>query len=328
MKKSILLSTFAAMLFVSLSVLASDAEVVATFNAAANEAPENLYIDFSGNRYVTLALTGEVKKITPSGQKSTFVRIPLGAPPLTPCLPNLPLPFPALLGIDRDLLGNFYFANKSCNPEETGIWKFDLLGRLRLLAKLPIESVPNGIAYVAGNIYAADTFGEKIWKVPANGGIAQIWSADPLLKRSPGGVFPGPNGLKYFRGEIYVSVSDTALIVAIPLNSNGSAGQARVHATIGAPGGPGCDDFAFDILGNLYCGTDPFNTILKITPTGNVSTILTAADGLDGPTAVFFGRGQENTKIYITNGAFPFFSTTHNPTLMRFDVGIPASIVR
>ena len=38
-----------------------------------------------------------------------------------------------------------------------------------------------------------------------------------------------------------------------------------------------CDDFAFDVRGSLYCGTDPFNTLLRIAPAGSVQTLPTAA---------------------------------------------------
>lgn len=73
--------------------------------------------------------------------------------------------------------------------------------------------------------------------------------------------------------------------------------------------------------------TDPSNTLLKISPDGSTSEILlTAADGLDGPTAATFGRvGEDRFNLYITNGAFPFFSTTHAPKLMRLYLDVPGA---
>lgn len=304
--------------------------IVTNFNAAAFESPENIYIDWAGNRYVTMGLTGEVRKIDVHGNQSTFVQFSFGAPPLTPCNPQLPLPFPALLGIDTDLLGNFYFALKSCEPSKSGIWRKSIFtGQLEQLASIPSGSFLNGISWVGGYLYAADTFGAKVWRLnTVRPSVMEIWSADPLLAPRPNATFPGPNGLKYFRGNIYVSVSDTALVLKFRIQRDGSAGPAVIHATIGQPGGPGCDDFSFDILGNLYCGSDPFNTVIKVSPEGYVSTILTVADGLDGPSATFFGRGAESTYLYVTNGAFPFFSQTHTPSLMKVNLGIPGSILR
>jgi len=140
--------------------------------------------------------------------------------------------------------------------------------------------------------------------------------------RGDGAPFPGPNGLQIFRGELYVSNSNEGTILAFPFYPDGSAGAVRVHATL--PDDLGCDDFAFDELGALYCGTDAFNRLLKIEPDGTFSTVLTAADGLDGPTSAAFGhRGEDRFDLYITNGAFPFFTTTFRPSLMRLHLAVP-----
>ena len=154
------------------------------------------------------------------------------------------------------------------------------------------------------------------------GGTAEVWAKGDLLERAPNASFPGPNGLQVFLDGCYVSNSDQGTILAIPIQPNGTAGPIRVHATL--PGDLGCDDFAFDVLGNLYCTTDPFNTLLRIFPDGSFETLLTAADGLDGPTATAFGRrGQDRFNLYIANAAFPFFSTTHRPSLMRLHLEVP-----
>ena len=77
--------------------------------------------------------------------------------------------------------------------------------------------------------------------------------------------------------------------------------------------------------GSLYCGTDPFNTVVRIAPDGTMETILTAADGLDGPTAVLFGRNNEGFDLYMTNAAFPFFPVPppRLPSLLRLQAGRP-----
>ena len=77
-------------------------------------------------------------------------------------------------------------------------------------------------------------------------------------------------------------------VVAVRVSPDGTAGTSRTHAA-----GVFCDDFAFDVNGNLYCGTDPFNTVVRIASDGTMETILAAVDGLDGPTAVLFGRKDE-----------------------------------
>lgn len=104
------------------------------------------------------------------------------------------------------------------------------------------------------------------------------------------------------------------------INEDGSAGAWRVHAS-----GVALDDFAFDVKGNLYGTTDPFNTVVRVRPDGTSEVLLTAADGLDGPTATAFGVGRDSKALYITNAAFPFFlgPDPRRPSLMRLEVGIP-----
>ena len=291
-------------------------ETIALFNAAALETPESIAILPDGTKYISLALTGEIRTIAPDGTQSTHAVLPIGAP-LTPCFGFLA----GMTGLEQDYDGNLYVSVASCILANRGVWKVTPDGTATLLANLPGSALPNGIALHRGQLYVADSFG-LVWRVPATGGTAEVWADDPLLKPAPNAAFPGPNGLQVFLGEIYVSNSDQGTILAIPIKPNGTAGRIRVHATL--PDDLGCDDFAFDILGNLYCTTDPFNKLLRIFPDGSFTTLLTATDGLDGPTAAAFGRqGQDRFNLYITNAAFPFFSTTHHPSLMRLHLEVP-----
>jgi len=108
-------------------------------------------------------------------------------------------------------------------------------------------------------------------------------------------------------------------VVAVRVSPDGTAGTSRTHAA-----GVFCDDFAFDVNGNLYCGTDPFNTVVRIASDGTMETILAAVDGLDGPTAVLFGRKDEGFDLYITNAAFPFFQVPppRLPSLLRLQLDV------
>jgi pimeloyl-ACP methyl ester carboxylesterase len=64
-----------------------------------------------------------------------------------------------------------------------------------------------------------------------------------------------------------------------------------------------CGDFAFDVNGYLYCATDPFQTVVKVAPDGTTELLLTAEDGLNGPTATCFGRRGDGLELYVTNAA-------------------------
>jgi sugar lactone lactonase YvrE len=295
-------------------------EVVAAFNPVALETPESIAFDRDGNTYLSLALTGEIRKIAPDGTQSTFVQFPIG-PPLTLCGPF----FNAVTGITIDPNDDTLYASVvACDLDSRGVWRVTPDGTAEILATLPLASIPNGIALRRGFLYVADSSLARVWRVPADGGTAEVWIEDPLLAGDLSLGLPGANGLKIFRHEVYVASSAQGIIVAIPIEPHGTAGVPRIHAVM--PGGTGCDDFAFDVHGSIYCTTDPTNLLVRLDPDGTSEILLTAADGLDGPTAALFGRrGQDRFNLYITNAAFPFFSTTHQPSLMRLHLSVPGA---
>jgi sugar lactone lactonase YvrE len=298
--------------------LAGPVEVVAAFDASKLETPESVAIDYKGNRYVSLNLTGEIRKIAPDGTQSTHALLPMGAPPLTPCFGFIPI----MGALAIDYQANLYIGVNSCDPSARGVYKVTPNGTASLIASLPGEALADGIALRDKQLYIADTGRMVVLRVSVDGGAVQIWKDDPLLKKDPSApaIYPGPNGVQFFEGEVYVSVSGGFRIVAIPVNYDGSAGAVRVHAT-----GIGCDDFAFDVLGDLYCTTDPFETVVVVHPDGMLQPLLGAADGLDGPTATAFGRRANGaSELYISNGSFPFFPPTgHGPSLLKVKLDVP-----
>ncbi len=315
---------FSLALFVAFTTLcplsaaaAAGVETVALFNPAAFETPESIQFDRRGNAYVSMAMTGEVRKIAPDGTQTTLAFLPI-RPDVQPCQNGFGLPLAG--GIALDHQGNVYASVTSCNAADLGVWKVTPRGEISQLAQLPPTAAPNGIAFHAGWLYVADTLMGAVWRVHSDGTTApQIWADSPLLTPVPLPLTPGPNGLQVFRGEVYVAVSDRAHVVAFPIRADGSAGAGRVHAS-----GVGLDDFAFDVKGNLYGTTDPFNTVVRVAPDGVITVLLTAADGLDGPTAAAFGVGDDSKNLYVTNAAFPFFPgpTPRRPSLLRHHVGI------
>lgn len=294
------------------------AETVALFNPGALETPEGVVLDRDGNFLISLALTGEIRKVAPDGSQTTVAFLPIGAP-LTPCFGFL-----AIQGaLAFEPSGSLVVSVASCNEADRGVWRVRPDGSTELVANLPPTALPNGIVVWRQWIFVADSAG-LLWRVPRAGGPAEVWLDHPLLKPAPAAPFPGPNGLQVFRGELYTSNSDQGTVLAVRLRPDGSPGALRVHAAL--PDDLGCDDFAFDVLGNLYCTTDPFNRLLRIFPNGEFETLLTAADGLDGPTSAIFGRrGTDRFHLYITNAAFPFFTTTFRPSLMRVRIGLPGA---
>jgi len=297
---------------------AADLSTVTLFNPAAFETPESIQIDRHGNVYLSMALTGEVRRIAPDGTQVSLAFLPIH-PEVQPCGNSFGLPI--MGGVALDHQGNAYVSVNSCNVPDIGVWKVTPQGEAGLLAPLPATAAPNGIAYHGGWLYVADTVLGLVWRIHSDGtGTPEVWTNDSLLTPLPIPLTPGPNGLQVFREEVYVSVSSREHVVAFPIRADGSAGPGRVHAS-----GIGLDDFAFDVQGNLYGTTDPFKTLVRIAPDGSKTVLLTEADGLDGPTAAAFGVGKDSKALYVTNAAFPFFPHPdgRRPSLMRYELGVP-----
>ena len=256
-----IIPTVAALLLAAAPCAFAQVETVAQFNPSLLETPESLAIDHDNNKYVSLALTGEIRKIAADGSQSTYAMLPLGAPPLTFCGSF----FAGLTGLTFDEHDNLYANLASCDAGSRGIWKIPHDGQPPTrIGALTLQSLPNGIVHHRDFVYAADSVVGAIWRVPDTGGIAEIWASGPELGQLPNGL-PGPNGLKLFEGELYVSNPSQSTVVAVRVRPDGTAGEIRTHAT-----GVFCDDFAFDVHGSLYCGTDPFNTVVRIAPDGSV----------------------------------------------------------
>jgi sugar lactone lactonase YvrE len=299
----------------------TDVETVALFDSTVPETPESIQVDLQGIVYVSLARTGEIRKIDPDdGPQSTLAF--LTAAPGNVC-PNRP-GRATIAGIALDHEGNVYVGVIACDAKDHGIWKVTPGGQQSLVANLPGNARPNGIAYHAGSLYVADSALARVWRVQAEGGSpAEIWTDDQFLQHPPSPPpVPGPNGLQIFHDEVYVSVSSRGHIVAFPIREDRSAGPGRVHVDE-----IGVDDFAFDEKGNLYAMTNFAQTVERVTPDGRVEILLKLADGLDGPSSGAFGVGRDNKNLYIANAAFPTAPpptpTPRRPSVMRLHVGIP-----
>jgi sugar lactone lactonase YvrE len=297
---------------------ASELEVVATFDQAAGETPEDVYVDYAGNKFIALAEKGEIRKIDAHGHHSTLATLPVG-PRFTICSG-----FYGIAGaMTGDILGNLYVSVASCDPESRGIWRVSPKGKVKQLTTLPPDSFPNGIVLHRNKLYIADSNLGLIWKMPVTGGTASVWVEDEsLLRADPPGGFTGANGLQIFGGEMYTANTDRKTIVSIPIYPNGSAGQAQIYANTPV----GVDDFAFDAFGNIFAASF-FDQVLRIRPNGQ-SEVVVEGGVLDGPTSVAFGRTfGDFFDIYISSASFTGFSAKVAPNLTKFRVGVPGTFL-
>src|SRR5687768_5354122 len=84
MHKLFLVPLAVACTLVAASASVAGVETIALFDPAAFETPESVQVDRHGHIYVSLALTGEIRKIAPDGTQSTLAFLPLH-PEVQPC---------------------------------------------------------------------------------------------------------------------------------------------------------------------------------------------------------------------------------------------------
>ena len=210
-----------------------------------------------------------------------------------------------MLGMEFNRAGDLFVAMSSSDPETHGIWRVSRDGSsTERFSALDTAGFPNGLAFdSAGDLYVSDTTRGGIWKIDQQGDV-ETWSDDPILRGiippvSPLGISLGANGLAFDPGEqnLYVAVMEFGRIVRIPVNPDGSAGQAEVFTE---EEGKLYDGVAFDQAGNLYVADLGQDSISVISPAGD-TTVLAQGGGLQNPSDVKFGVGEGASTLYIAN---------------------------
>lgn len=303
-------------LFIALALLvpaavadaAVEIEVVVDYDAAAGELPEGVALDKRGDVFVSLAPLGEVRKIERDGSESTLATIPLP-----------PGAFPGVIGLAVDAPGNVYATVSAGDPAATGVYKIERDGSFARLPGTEAIGFPNGVTLdKRGNIYVTDTTAGAVWRIPARGGSAELWFESPLLEGdgSAGlGIPIGANGIAYRHNAVVVANSEGARLLHIPIEPDGTAGEATVLAE--DPALYGADGIAFDVHGNVWVAVIVQSTIVRVSPGGDFDTIATAADGLDFASSVAFGKQSEMWVVNFAIGP----PGGPGPALLRFDAG-------
>lgn len=290
MKRLGILAVVALALFQALVVSAQEISVVAEFDPALGELPEAIAIGPGGDAFLSMA-SGEIKRVTADGAASTFANLP--SPGQDGFVTG------AAFGPD----GNLFVGLGSFDPETHGIWRVDPDGNEELFLSLDAMSLPNGITFNAnGDMFVSDSFGGQILKVSASAEMT-VWNSDSLL--APGEVEPlpfsvGPNGIAFDAGEehLYAVTTGTGRVVRIPVEADGSAGDAElVVEDLESLGG--ADGVVFDSDGTLYVAVFIQDSVVSVSPTGEVSTIVEGAP-LQNPSDLAFSNGGE---LLVTNFA-------------------------
>ncbi|MEV5148526.1 hypothetical protein AB0L14_30090 [Streptomyces sp. NPDC052727] len=287
---------------------ASHARFFAHLDVSAGQRPENITLESGGSAVVTFAYNRQVARITPDGRVHVLATLP--EPPAGSVTPALTSPF--LGGIVRAHDGTLYFLYATGSSDLTGLWRLRPGGTPHRIAALPADGLPNGLALDerGGLLYAADSVLGTVWRVPLTGGAPTAWATAPELAADG---FLGANGIKVHNGAVWVSNLDRGTVLRIPVTRRGAAGPVSTRAT----GLVDIDDFAFTGRGDtLLAAINKDNEVARVEPGGRHTVVLTAADGLQGPTSLAV-RGRT---AYVASAAY---FTDDDPNLLAARI-VPA----
>lgn len=279
----------------------SSPHIVAHFDLATHQQPENIALLPDGSPVLTFSTARQVVRIDQHGRVHLLATLPK---PPAGTTPPPALGAPAVTGIALADGGTFYVNYAAGSSSLNGVWAFRPGGRPRQIAALPPGGLPNGLALDEEHdvLYVTDSVPGAVWRVPLGRGRPTAWATGPALARTG---FVGANGIKVRGNEVWVSNLDRATLLRIPITRGGAAGPVRTVAT----GLTGIDDFAFAGGGRVLAALVLPSEVALVRPDGSHSIVLTAADGLSNPTSV----AVRGSSVYVPSAAY---LTLRDPNLL------------
>jgi len=199
------------------------------------------------------------------------------------------------------------------------LWRVDPDGKPTVIAEIADAAFLNGLTPLGGRLLVCDSLGGVVYACDPATGTVSRWLADPLLAPPNPAEGPGANGIKLFGNDVTISVTGADRLVRAPLDGE-APGRLEVFAEQLR-----ADDFCFDTAGTAYIATHPAQSLVRLAPDGQRSTLAEAADGMVGSTAVAFGRTVADRHcIYVTTtgGTWTVPDDKLEPAkLVRLDVG-------
>ncbi|MFI8521495.1 hypothetical protein ACIGEZ_27295 [Streptomyces sp. NPDC085481] len=284
----------------------TNAQVVAHFDFAAGQTPENIALEPDGSADLTFAFARQVVRVDRKGGTTVLATLPAVTNPQTPNIGAA-----IVTGIARAHDGTLY-VGFATGTAETGIWRIPRDGGApEQIAQLPAGSFPNGLALdeECGTLYTADSALGRVWSIRQDGGEPTVWAEGPALEPAAAGGF-GANGLKLHDGAVWVSNSDRGTLLRIPIGPGDDrpAGPVETRAT----GLTAIDDFAFTGHGDTVLAALIMDSEIEfVRPDGTHKTVLTEQDGLRNPTSV----AVRHKSVYVNSAAY-FATVNPDPNLL------------
>ncbi len=262
--------------------------------------PESIAIDRDGKIYASVTdfwfdnsgpNVGHVVSVSPDGKQKVVATIPV--------------PDGILTGVAFDDDGRLYVNVWSGTP---GVYRINHDGSTTCVLTLPDGSGPNGIAFYGDVMYVSDSALGAIWKKGPGDSAAPTtaWFEDynligPYGGHSDSGL--GANGIAFYRDGLYIAVYDAGRIVRVPLNDDGSPGEAvLVVQDIKLEQ---ADGIAFDVRGTIWVTLNFINGLGTVARDGTFTLVEDNPGWLDYPTQGAFGTTPETrTTLFVSNGGF------------------------
>ncbi|KTG17174.1 hypothetical protein AUR66_02735 [Haloferax profundi] len=242
------------------------------------ELPENVAIDTDGNKYVSIASLGHIWKFGPDNELLQPNAVE-GIPPFATFQVSGTF-LVGTVGLEVDSDGTVYvcfasdFDKLEQDPGESatnGIWTVkegeepELYAAITPLAEGAL-TFPNDLTLFGDSLLVTDSLSGVVWQVRRD--ETSVWSDSSLLV---GGEDLGADGIQVSKDgkTVYVTNIAAGTIVEIPVNEDGSAGEASVFVD----GLVGPDGLAMDVDENLYVADNRGNRIVRVSPSGDVEVL-------------------------------------------------------
>jgi hypothetical protein len=261
---------------------------------------ENIAIGPAGDLFVTAIDSGTIFRVSPTGVSRVFGQV---QGPLT--------------GLAFDVDGTLIAAGGASG----NIYRFGADGTASLVMNVGGAQELNGVALLSrGTFLVADDSAATVWKIDVHARTALAWLTGGMLTPPANGLPIGPNGVKLFRGAVYISNTGAGTLLRVPLTRDGSAGTPEVYASSFQ-----VDDFGFGLDGSIFAATQTGN-IIRLHPNGSRTMLPT---GTLGDAAVAFGRTLFDFRdIYVVNNGGAFLGLPGGPlaaSIVRLDTNVPGA---
>ncbi len=304
-----------ALLLVSLPLpaLAAEVEVVESYDASIGQLPEGVAVGPNGDIYVTLAGTGELRRL----DRKTYA---------AQTLTNFDVGGGFLLGMAFDG-PDLYVVLGSFDDASAGVWKVEPDGSKTRVVPFAASEFPNDITFDdQGNMFVTESISGSIYRVAAGSTERELFVQDPALvgdvEVSPVPFPIGVNGIVYDDevDMVLVTNSQVPAILEIP-DDDGIAGDIEIIAQ--GEHLRGADGLVIDRNGDLFVVANFNSSVLHVDRcSGAAEVVADGSDGLVFPATAAFGQyGPDKRALFVTN--FGFGAGPSAPVgLLRIEVGV------